>query len=246
MKTQNFLNFKEEIQTKNRTFLSKESLEFLDWLSNNSEEFTQLLSKDHQLFRARVWPNGSCLLKPDDMKPVPEYSSDGRANPYGINMLYLADHPEIAAAEVRPNKNEKITVAKFVTTRELKIMDFAKERNGWNHWFKNNSNTDPEAYHKKDIFLAIGEAFSAPISVRDSKKEYAPTQTLAEYFKSLGFDGISYQSQFLPSTKPSDQVKTHKNYTLFDLNSADPKSFEVFSVQQQYVELKKEQLSQSY
>jgi RES domain-containing protein len=36
------------------------------------------------------------------MKPIPKWQGEGRANPRGIPVLYLATHRETALAEVRP------------------------------------------------------------------------------------------------------------------------------------------------
>lgn len=237
MKVENFQSFKREVQVENRTFLSQESKCFFAWLEKKSVEIMSTIPQGESLFRARVWPNGKTLDKPEDMKPVPEYSADGRANPYGINMLYLANDREIAVAEVRPNMDDQITVAEFSATRELKVADFTKERPSFSHHFKSYKNDDPEGYNDKELLLAISSEFSKPISVRDSRKEYLPTQVIAEFFKSLGFDGVAYQSQFTPEPNKSKDEKLFKNYTLFDLGSADPISFEVYKIKQQYLKL---------
>lgn len=246
MTVEDFEAFKAEVQAKNRTFLSTASMAFMDWLGDIADEIMEEIPEGQIFFRARVWKDGNPLSKPEDMKPVPQFSSDGRANPYGINMLYLADHPEIALAEVRPNNKDQITVAQFHSTRDLKIVDFSKVRMNLWHYRMYDLKSDPDSYYKKDILIAIGSAFSVPISVRDSRKEYLPTQIIAEYFKSKGFDGVAYQSQFLPNPEGEPEQRVYKNYTLFDLDAADPISFEVYEIKQQFLQFQVNQESEKY
>ncbi|MBD9455904.1 RES family NAD+ phosphorylase [Rhizobium sp. RHZ02] len=40
------------------------------------------------------------------------------------------------------------------------------------------------------------QAFSTPADRSDDAAEYAPTQILAELFRSLGYDGVAYKSAF--------------------------------------------------
>jgi len=59
-----------------------------------------------------------------EMKPIPEKVSDGRANPKGIDCLYIATDYDTAILEVRPLIGSYVTVAKMEITRPLKIVDF--------------------------------------------------------------------------------------------------------------------------
>src|ERR1700732_638174 len=47
----------------------------------------------------------------DDMKPIPNWQAEGRANPRGIPALYLATTRDTALAEVRPWIGAVISVA---------------------------------------------------------------------------------------------------------------------------------------
>lgn len=60
---------------------------------------------------------------PGRMNPRPDRASEGRANPKGIPFLYCAAEPETAMAELRPWKDSEISVARFVTCRDLSVVD---------------------------------------------------------------------------------------------------------------------------
>jgi hypothetical protein len=45
------------------------------------------------------------------------------------------------------------------------------------------------------VWAHINRAFSEPVSRTDDVAEYAPTQVLAEAFRSAGYDGIAYGSK---------------------------------------------------
>jgi hypothetical protein len=56
----------------------------------------------------------------------------------------------------------------------------------------------------------INGAFSEPVNRNDDLADYAPTQFLAEAFRSAGFEGVMYNSQ----------LGEGKNVALFDIDAA--------------------------
>lgn len=46
------------------------------------------------------------------------------------------------------------------------------------------------------VWSDIDKAFSNPVDRSDDAAEYAPTQILAELFRSLGYGGVAYKSAF--------------------------------------------------
>ncbi|MEX6396516.1 RES family NAD+ phosphorylase [Providencia hangzhouensis] len=49
---------------------------------------------------------------------------------------------------------------------------------------------------EKAVWTDIDNAFSTPVTRSDDKANYAPTQILAELFRSAGYDAIAYKSHF--------------------------------------------------
>lgn len=143
------------------------------------------------------------------MKPLPERASDGRANPRGIACLYLASQQDTAILEVRPLIGSYVSVAQFRTKRELRLVDCSQPEIG-NLAFLN-PNLSAEDLEKV-VWSHINSAFSEPVERGDESLDYIPTQILAETFRSLGFDGVGYESSY---------GENGINVALFDLASAD-------------------------
>jgi hypothetical protein len=61
------------------------------------------------------------------------------------------------------------------------------------------------------VWAAIDGAFAEPVTRTDDTADYAPTQIIAELFRSEGYDGVAYKSAF---------GEDGFNVALFDLNSA--------------------------
>ena len=57
----------------------------------------------------------------------------------------------------------------------------------------------------------MNEGFSEPVTPTDNTADYAPTQVLAEAFRSHGYDGVIYRSMLGPG----------KNIAIFDLGNAE-------------------------
>lgn len=242
MTREDFLRFTKEVKQEYRTFLSPQSLAFLEWCKEAACKYVTKIPKDTKFFRARKCEKEDQPISTEGIKPVPNLGSEGRANAYNINMLYLSDERDIAISEIRPGLHEPVTVATFLTNLDLQIIDFAAERQSPYHYARLGKRDNPKQYHQKDCLLAIGDAFSKPLSINDSKREYIPTQILAEYFKSLGYDGIAYQSQFYVS----DKDVLHRNYALFDLDAADAIGFEVCEVEKQLIKIRTKRSYQEF
>src|SRR5690606_2714045 len=129
----------------------------------------------------------------EEMKPKKNLRSERRANSYNINVLSLANRKETAIAETRAANRKAVTVARFTTTRELKLVDCTKDRPSFAWWSNHiQCQEDAEGY----TWVDIGGAFSKPTEPNNLRDLYIPTQIIADFFKNHGFDGIIYQSQF--------------------------------------------------
>ena len=61
------------------------------------------------------------------MKPLPNAPTEGRVNPAGIPVLYMATNRRTAISEVRPWIGHSVSVAQFRIRRRLKAVDLSKE-----------------------------------------------------------------------------------------------------------------------
>ena len=146
--------------------------------------------------------------KPERMKPLRDSAREGRANPKGIPYLYVATDKETAMSEVRPWIGSIISTGCFVTTKELKLMDFSVEHGEKQYFFFSEPSKEKKI---RAVWSHIDDAFSRPVLESDSTADYAPTQVIAEFIKSKGYDGIVYKSAL---------AEGH-NLALFDIDSVD-------------------------
>lgn len=141
------------------------------------------------------------LNKNDMLGPPQTISRQGRLNPSGIPYMYTSLDELTAISESQPWIECKISIAKLVLNKDLRIADFTS-----------NYKADPSI--KNDVaFITwsglISHIFSLPINP-DDKRSYAPTQYIAELIKNNHFDGIQYNSS---------QNKHGINVVLFDKNN---------------------------
>jgi RES domain len=59
------------------------------------------------------------------MKPRQNRSTEGRANPSGVSVLYLANTEQTAISEVRPWIGDELSVAQFRISRDLRAIDLS-------------------------------------------------------------------------------------------------------------------------
>lgn len=149
-------------------------------------------------------------LPPAGMKPLPRSAREGRVNPKGIPCLYLASDKDTAMAEVRPWIGSYISVGQFKTLKELMLVNCSVEHGSdiLHHIYLEEPNS---TVREKAVWAYIDHAFSEPVTQDESSAGYAPTQILAEAFRSHGYDGVVYKSL----------LGKGFNVALFDINAAD-------------------------
>jgi len=154
---------------------------------------------------------------PNRMIPLADRANEGRVNSKGIPCLYCSTDMETAMTEIRPWIGSHISVAQFVVLRDLSVVDCCSdsERQSLIR-FK-----EPDAAEReKCVWEGINRAFSQPVSRNDDVAEYAPTQIMAEAFRSAGYDGIVYGSK----------LGFGKNVALFDLAAAELANCHLYQV----------------
>lgn len=107
--------------------------------------------------------------------------SAGRANPKYVKYLYVAENPTTAIFEVRPFIFDAVNIAQIRVNEPLKIANIAVELD------YSNKGATMETH----VMGMIQGAFSKPTNNPD---DYIPTQIIAEYIKSLGYEGIRFNS----------------------------------------------------
>ncbi|UUM26361.1 RES family NAD+ phosphorylase [Acinetobacter colistiniresistens] len=109
------------------------------WFSRKKRDVIETLPISTKIYRARransLSESKRYLLNPNqELAPPPtEYAQQGRMNAKGISNFYGAFDIDTCIAEMRPSIGSFIVVGEFVTTRELKILNFEYLENSYGH-----------------------------------------------------------------------------------------------------------------
>lgn len=179
-------------------------------------DWVEQKDKDGNWLGEDVWGFGSSR-----MKPLTDRAKEGRANPTGIPVLYVANSVETAISEVRPWVGAEISVAVCKVLRPLKTLDLSVGHGQssfvgavFSHVVGGKTLTAEEK--EKAVWIDIDNAFSQPVTLSDDRADYSPTQILAELFRSAGYDAIGYKSHF------GDQGdKEGYNIAIFDVDAIE-------------------------
>lgn len=199
-------------------FLHDENVKlFLRAVADSSERRCCVLPANKALWRAQLghdlekrsqddheWDEPSPFAA-HRMKPLRDQAHEGRVNPRGIPCLYAANIKETAVAEIRPWLGALVSVAQLRIVRDLRLVDCSEGHDSkFDIYFEEPAPDERE----KNVWRAIGRAFSNPANPDPAIAEYAPTQVLSEQFRQQGYDGVAYQSK----------LGTGFNVALFDLD----------------------------
>lgn len=144
-----------------------------------------------RLYRARIAKK--IKFSPDEMgAPPAKLARAGRLNPEGISYLYLADSVETSLAEVRARAHDDVCIGRFGHSGRLRFVDFSKI-NVISPFAGTSFDLDWFAVNMK-ILNHIARDVEKTMRRQDSLLEYLPSQFIAEFIKSLGFDGIRFRS----------------------------------------------------
>jgi RES domain-containing protein len=119
---------------------------------------------------------------------------EGRVNPKGIPVLYVATNPETAMSEVRPSLASEISLAELELCREVRLVDCSIQSSARS--VLTYEGLVPEEEREGVVWHSINDAFTKPVDPSDRVADYAPTQFLAEYMRAAGYAGIRYRSGF--------------------------------------------------
>ena len=229
-----YWQFADQIQTKQRYVWDVGVQAFLSVVSHTLRERAVEISEGKLLWRAQLGIDKRCIEDDDGnfveieprgfprerMKPLPNSKSEGRVNPAGIPVLYMATDKRTAISEVRPWIGHGVSVAQFRVRRRLKAVDLSKKRD--DSKLGRNIPVDDEGWQLEEpsdpkdkeqyVWRDIERAFSRPVALSDNRTAYIPTQILAELFRREGFDAVIYRSAL---------GESGRNVALFNLNDAE-------------------------
>lgn len=148
-----------------------------------------------RFYRGRMSPDGSAIPRTKMGMPPKNWSTGGRANPPGIPHLYLAFHEDTCIAEIRPSTHSTLTVATFQTTDEVTFLDLSAIQP------LNPFGLEDEEFsqlYSYKLLKRLGHELSRPVKRSDNGVEYAASQYICEFVKSIGIEGIKYASSVHP------------------------------------------------
>ena len=224
-------NFARQVRRGRRYVWGEEVQAFLDTVLATRKDRDRIIQKDTILYRAQQGIEEVSYKDEDGkelpalsaygserMKPLQDRAKEGRVNPAGIPVLYLATSEQTAISEVRPWIGTEISLAQFKIVRDLRALDLSLGHDQWpiGHLTLEELGGEkvPDAQKKeKVVWVEIDNAFSRPVTPSDDTAYYAPTQILAELFQDAGYDAIAYRSQF---------GEMGYNIALFNVDDAEP------------------------
>jgi hypothetical protein len=213
--------FAEEIKSTNR-FHIQNTLD-LEKLKDLLIRYEKHIPKGKIFYRARI-SDSNLGYKKDEMANPPAYRAKaGRANPTGISYLYLANDIKTTLYEARSSLYDYVTIGDFRLKEDIRVINLRGDT------------YDPiplaEQGELKDFLIhlpfisKLEQELSKPRRRSDNELDYLPTQYLSEFIKSLGYDGVEYQSSLYSSgynlamfnTKKLDCIKV----SMYEIENID-------------------------
>lgn len=181
--------FAEEIKSTNR-FHIQNTLD-LDKLKILLNRYSKPIHKGKVFYRGRISSSeGYDIISMGN--PPSEKSKSGRANPTGISYLYIADQLETTLYETRASLLDYITIGEFRLKENIKVVNL---RGNLYDPILLAENEELEDFMIHLPFITkLEKELSKPNRRNDIELDYLPTQYLSEFIKSIGYDGVEYQS----------------------------------------------------
>lgn len=160
-------------------------------------EYEKVIPGNSVFYRARKHScklNFDTLIIDKELSPAPPSNAQAnRMSPSGISYLYVSSTARTACKECR-YKDCDVIMAKYRSTDDLQIIDFSQDV-----CFPSSSIFSEEYDHDTNWLTHFLRLFSKEISKpvnpdSDRSYEYVATQFVAEYIRSLGYDGIAFKS----------------------------------------------------
>ncbi|KFJ01339.1 RES family NAD+ phosphorylase [Bifidobacterium stellenboschense] len=187
--------FADHLKYHNRFFVSFIDLEALEELIT----YTRATCKPGTILtRARIAKDAKGFAPGEDMGAPPRgLAGNGRINPAGISELYTtlgndAEADDTALHEIRAGMHDYVTFGKFVLNRAITIADLSRLEEI--SPFDIDEEDLPLLAANLEILNGMSREISKPMRRGDDSLEYVPSQYIAEFIKSLQYDGVKYAS----------------------------------------------------
>lgn len=174
--------------------------------------FLKCTTKPHKagevFYRSRICSNKKGY-SPEEMGPPPNMKAmDGRVNPIGISIIYLADSLDTTLYEIRAGVYDYVTVGLFQLQKNIEVINLANIDRispfiGIGYGF----DFTQYAINIEHLKM-IAKEIAKPVR-NDNTLDYLPTQYISDYIRSRGYDGIEYISAMR---------KNGTNLAVFDKN----------------------------
>lgn len=214
-----FQDFQREVKLENRFIHAPLVSEFLANIKRTLPDRERSLARGRILYRGQIGHDEHELEGGPEitgyaarrMKPIPNKGKEGRGNPKGISYLYLSNDENTALSELRPHLGQYLSSAQFEIQKDLRLVDCYSVPY---HYSYAGCIFNPPVSQEEisnAVWSMINEAFTKPVNNTDDASDYVPTQILAEYFKSQGYDGVCFKSS----------LGLGHNFILFQLDAAE-------------------------
>lgn len=144
-------------------------------------------------YRARRWngkPRHELTVK-ELKEPKPDKAGDGRMTPRGVPCLYISNSVGGAMSEIRASKYDEVAILAMRPARKLKILDLSRVDEI--SPFDENVDCKELASNIKNLRQMKADLVK-PVRATDDPIDYVPTQYIADFARSIGFEGIGYRS----------------------------------------------------
>lgn len=200
-----------------------------DILSSFLSAAVKEINSTDKLYRARIATDISGFKKKEMGAPPKGLRRQGRANPEGIGVLYLASDWQTAMNEVRANVYDYVTIGTFKAQKKLRIVNLSAISKLSPFSFAELASF----YINREVFREMAAEIAKPQRRSDSPLEYLSTQFISEFVKAQGYDGVAYDSTL---------NNGGYNLAVYDENTfkcVSVKTIEVTSVEYKHRDLKR-------
>lgn len=162
-------------------------------------EYDHIIPVDELFYRARRISSidfDTFVINKELSPAPPQNAQTNRMSPAGISYLYVSSTKETACEECR-YIDEDVIIAEYRNKKELQIIDFSKTPYILSTSIFSEDYDHDTRWLNQFLNLFV-EEISRPVDSNNTKidrsYEYVATQLIAEYIRSLGYDGIGFKS----------------------------------------------------
>lgn len=184
----------------------------------------QFYTKSKTFLRAAILKPGEIATKERFVPRADKMKSSNRFSPKGFEWLYLGfgryenDVRKCCLAEIRSKSDDIVKFCKFkYNGGNYRVIDLTiADKMNWDDICNKKVKTPEEtiSLFVLEVYCKLlSEEIFVPVDTKNKDIEYAPFHCMAQYFKSLGYNGIIYKSTV---------SEYGRNMVLFDKNMFSP------------------------